>query len=180
MFDLTHDTWVCIFTLLLIILCEESCIHSVQNQIMYDVTQAIWVCIFLIFLIILCEKKPKTCNHSFGNHTDNFIDKAWRLYLWLLSRYLIIYLRHCHSFEYGVPVDLRVPDLQRSCTDLTGMSGYQDCSPSNGSLLADTQNCGLRMRRECRERFFRHRGLPIPTCITARAWCTCRDACRDL
>ena len=35
------------------------------------------------------------------------------------------------------------------------------------------------MRRECRERFPRHCGLAIPTCITARAWCTCRDACRD-
>ena len=36
-------------------------------------------------------------------------------------------------------------------------------------LLPDTQNCGLRMRRECRERFPSHRRLAIPTCITARA-----------
>ena len=36
-------------------------------------------------------------------------------------------------------------------------------------LLPDTQNYGLRMRREFRERFPRHRGLAIPTCITARA-----------
>ena len=35
------------------------------------------------------------------------------------------------------------------------------------------------MRRECRERFSRHRGLAIPICITARAWRTCRDACQD-
>ena len=35
------------------------------------------------------------------------------------------------------------------------------------------------MRRECRDRFSRHSGLAIPTCITARAWRTCRDACRD-
>ena len=34
------------------------------------------------------------------------------------------------------------------------------------------------MRRECREHFPRHRGLAIPTCITARASRTCRDACR--
>ena len=34
-------------------------------------------------------------------------------------------------------------------------------------LLPDTQN--LRVRRECRERFPRHRGLAIPTYITARA-----------
>ena len=45
--------------------------------------------------------------------------------------------------------------------------------------MPDTHNCGLRMRRECRERFPRHRGLAIPTCITARAWRTYRDACRD-
>ena len=33
----------------------------------------------------------------------------------------------------------------------------------------DTQNRGLRMCRECRERFPRQRGLAIPTCITVRA-----------
>ena len=31
--------------------------------------------------------------------------------------------------------------------------------------LPDAQICGLRMRRERRERFLRHRGLAIPTCI---------------
>ena len=41
------------------------------------------------------------------------------------------------------------------------------------------ENCGLRLRRECRKRFPRHHGLAIPTCITARAWRTCRDTCRD-
>ena len=35
------------------------------------------------------------------------------------------------------------------------------------------------MRRECQERFPRHRRWAIPTCITARASRTCRDACRD-
>ena len=34
------------------------------------------------------------------------------------------------------------------------------------------------MRRECRERFL-HRGLAIPTCITARAWRTRRAAWWD-
>ena len=46
-------------------------------------------------------------------------------------------------------------------------------------LLPDTKNCGLCMRRECRECFPRHCGLAIPTCITARASRTCRDVCRD-
>ena len=39
-------------------------------------------------------------------------------------------------------------------------------------------NCVLRMHRECRERFPRHRRLTIPTCITALAWRTCRESCR--
>ena len=51
-------------------------------------------------------------------------------------------------------------------------------------LLPDTQYCGLRMRRECRNVFSAtdskgNRELAIPTCITARASCTCRDACPD-
>ena len=57
----------------------------------------------------------------------------------------------------------------------------RDCSMG---LLPDTWNCRLRMRRECRERFplppiSENRLLAIPACITARAWRTCRDACRD-
>ena len=39
-------------------------------------------------------------------------------------------------------------------------------------FLPDTKIGGLRMHRECRERFPRHRGLAIPTCITASAWPT--------
>ena len=46
------------------------------------------------------------------------------------------------------------------------------------SLLPDTQNCGLRMRWEYRERFSHHRWLAILTCIMERASRTCRDACR--
>ena len=38
---------------------------------------------------------------------------------------------------------------------------------------------GLRMRRECWERFPRHRRLAIPTCITACVWRMYRDACRN-
>ena len=48
-------------------------------------------------------------------------------------------------------------------------------------LLPDTYNCGLRMRRECRERFPRHRlqrkllvsdpGMHHGTCVTHVPWC---------
>ena len=52
------------------------------------------------------------------------------------------------------------------------------CNPMG--LLPDTQNCGLRMRRECRERFPRHRLQRPPvgdpdmhygTCVTHVPWC---------
>ena len=47
-------------------------------------------------------------------------------------------------------------------------------------LLPNTQHYVLRMRRKCRERPPPPSlGLAIPTCIMARAWRTCRDACRD-
>ena len=49
--------------------------------------------------------------------------------------------------------------------------------PTRIGLLPDTFNCGLRMRRECRERFLAP-GLAISTFITSCAWRTCRDACR--
>ena len=43
-------------------------------------------------------------------------------------------------------------------------------------LLPDTQNCGLRMRRECRERFPRPQRVSDPdmhhgTCVTHVPWC---------
>ena len=42
-------------------------------------------------------------------------------------------------------------------------------------LFSETWNCGLRMCRECHERFPRHRGLAIPTCntscVTHMQWC---------
>ena len=51
----------------------------------------------------------------------------------------------------------------------------------NMGSLPDIQNCGLRMRRECRERFPRHRlqrkqvasdpGMHHGTCVTQVPWC---------
>ena len=51
--------------------------------------------------------------------------------------------------------------------------------PFDHEPLARYVKLRVRMRRECRERFPRHRRWAIPTCITARASRTCRDACRD-
>ena len=56
-------------------------------------------------------------------------------------------------------------------------------------LLPDTWNCGLRMRRECRERFPRHwlqrkplvsdSGMHHGTCVTHVPWCMSRSLTRD-
>ena len=46
-------------------------------------------------------------------------------------------------------------------------------------LLPDTHNCGLCMRRDCRERFPRHSWSAVLTCITARASRMCCDTYRD-
>ena len=51
---------------------------------------------------------------------------------------------------------------------LRGLNAVWSCDMLMG-LLPDTYNCGLRMRRECRAYFPRHRGLAIPACIRARA-----------
>ena len=56
--------------------------------------------------------------------------------------------------------------------------GWYGCGEVTMGLLPDTRDCGLPMRRECQKSFHRHRGLAIPTCITARAWRTGRDAYR--
>ena len=55
-------------------------------------------------------------------------------------------------------------------------------------LLPDRQNCGLRMRRECRERFPRHQlqrktlvsdpGMHQGTCVTHVPWCMSRSLTR--
>ena len=56
---------------------------------------------------------------------------------------------------------------------------WQLIDSSRHGPLARYVKLRVRMRRECRERFPRHRRWAIPTCITARASRTCRDACRD-
>ena len=57
--------------------------------------------------------------------------------------------------------------------------GYVFSKRTRHGPLARYVKLRVRMRRECRERFPRHRRWAIPTCITARASRTCRDACRD-
>ena len=59
------------------------------------------------------------------------------------------------------------------------ISTLQDMGKIDHGPLTRYVKLWMCMRRECRERFPRHHGLAIPTCITVRVWRTCRDACRD-
>ena len=98
-------------------------------------------------------KKNERFESNLGNITRSVTAiKSLRFFFIFDFRNLI-----CTDFHYG-----------HGCLEYVGMG-----------LLQDTKYCGLRMRRECRERFPRHRELAILTCITACAWRTCRDVCRD-
>ena len=76
----------------------------------------------------------------------------------ILVSFQLIWRWNTRTFPLAVP-------------DLSTMMAY----PAMG-LLPYMQNCGLRMRRECRKSFSYHHGLAIATCITRR---TCRDTYRD-
>ena len=82
-----------------------------------------------------------------------------------------------HIIEHPANDKLQVDDIPYYRTsDLQLNSKFQVMG-----LLPDTQNRGLRMRRECRERFPRHRiqrkllvsdpGMHHGTCVTHVPWC---------
>ena len=77
--------------------------------------------------------------------------------------------------QYGVTT----PQIQRYQSTISTASelGHHCVCRCHGPL-ARYVKLRVRMRRECRERFPRHRVWAIPTFITARAWRTSRDACR--
>ena len=75
---------------------------------------------------------------------------------------IIFSLSHCNSFEYRAPVDFINWAVENNWLGSGIVFSVMD-------FLPDTENGGLRMRREGRERFPRHRGLAILTCMTAHA-----------
>ena len=87
------------------------------------------------------------------------------LSLFLPDPYPFIYHSNLWSIQTVAGTQSLLPPLQSARVQPMG-------------LLPDTYNCGLRMRRECRDRFPRNRELAISISITASAWRTCRDACR--
>ena len=101
------------------------------------------------------------------SHKNGLNQKEKLLYMW--------------SLLWLAEMDLVWPEFvdRKLCYVAFLYNGLVICYSSGMGLLPDTQNCGLRMRSECRKGFTRHRGLAILTCITARAWHMCRDAYRD-
>ena len=86
------------------------------------------------------------------------------------------YISHFENLDYRVAIYAGIHEMFvaiRVCD-----SAVDDWGCVHGPL-ARYVKLRVRMRRECRERFPRHRRWAIPTCITARASRTCRDACRD-
>ena len=59
--------------------------------------------------------------------------------------------------------------------DQTGSGDWHDAPLYQSIMLL---LIGIKSVHISQVRFPRHRGLAIPTCIAARAWRTCRDACR--
>ena len=107
-----------------------------------------------------------------------------------LNLYRGILLYYHMIVIYAIPIIITVTLYARiikvlvasieTAKDMTGQVALQ-CTKTRDQymgLLPDTQNCGSRMSRECRERFPRHCRLAIPTCIKARVWRPCRDTCR--
>ena len=80
------------------------------------------------------------------------------------------------SWESPVPLQNRTGDKSTLVQVMDWCHMQQSFTSTNQQRYAKLH---VRMCRECRERFPRHYRQAIPTCITARAWRTCRDACRD-
>ena len=104
----------------------------------------------------ICEGNPPTTFRSQRASNAEKVSIKWR--------------NHAQIYEtLNVPLGSIITEMQ--------VQLHTTLIPYFMGLLPDTWNCGLRMRRECSEP---HQcGLAIPTCIMARVWRTCRDACRD-
>ena len=86
-----------------------------------------------------------------------------------------------HQWSWGHTLDLTLASI--SLGNMAIISGR--LAVGNMDLLPDTPNCGLRMRRECREHFPRHRrqrtpqvsdpGMHHGTCVTHGSWCMPRS-----
>ena len=94
----------------------------------------------------------------------------------ICTRYLLfhIYLcitRACCWYNYLFPIVNEWTKFHRMAPD--SCSIWRSSASRCMGLLPDTKNCGLRMRRECRNRF------PLPPTLMETISLRSRHACRD-
>ena len=98
--------------------------------------------------------------------TSYTIIDIWHAYVLTSHGWVITYHTYINVIIYVCPYSSSSATIRKT---------------SHMGILPDTRNCGLRMRRECRERFPRHRLLRKPllsdpgmhhgTCMTQVSWC---------
>ena len=107
----------------------------------------------------------------------------YRVYIFQYYPFVIVNGKSLNSTEGGQ----HAHTYSGYCTDIMKLLAivlnftYVHNNASIMGLLPDTENCGLRMRRECRERFPRHRfqrkplvsdpGMHHDRCVTHVPWC---------
>ena len=111
--------------------------------------------------------------HGSWRRTMFIYSDVTKLTLWFLKMMIVTSISDGYHFFHHLSYGWRGRCLPLFLIETTSFTAHLM------GLLPDTYTCGFCMRRECRERIPHHRGLAIPTCITARASRTCRDACWD-
>ena len=100
----------------------------------------------------------------FCHHTEN------EPMQWQVNRYYHLFPAHIYQCSSHSAVYIsELVHLCHAIRILTRQWRYSGGCPKQHGPLARYVISWVRMRRECRERFPRHRRLGIPTCITARA-----------
>ena len=113
------------------------------------------------------------CFNGLNNHNDNGLVfyKHWLRLMGCQSRSFqrILNIFNGISNFHSTRRASQMNEMSEILNPQTMYPLWPFCSLIYMDLLPDTYNCGLRMRRECRGRSSRHRGLAISTGITARA-----------
>ena len=141
------------------------------------------------FLNIYHDNNEKILNQTQSARVFNMRVKhlAWYgcnhpLYAYKLItlKQTLCYFHVVHQVEWLVWTEIVVLDTfdGNKGEDMSFNSGWILTIKILNGPLARYVTLRVANARECRERFPHHRGWAIPKCITARAWRTCRDACR--
>ena len=154
--------------------CHKQTKSRFQFSSLYHPMNHTWGPFYLHYLMWDSITHPSSNLNHGENRTwmSNYTIFCRNIYLSIHTKLLGAYTR-CHTVIYRIP--------RSKIAYLAPISVFpgDDSIPVPVDRLQWNDAWRLSMRRKFRERFPRHHGLAIPTCITARAWRTWRDACRD-